>query len=133
MCIRDSLTGGYITGVRQIGFDRAMEIALVSSDELGYSSEKYLICEIMGTYSNFILLYKDKHVMAVLQDVYKRQDYKKIYLSASDCSAGTSLYGNDGLDNASVFCLDFIFRSVSNSNILDIAEYTFSCTTGSLA
>ena len=77
MLLRKHLTGGYITGVRQIGFDRAMEIALVSSDELGYSSEKYLICEIMGTYSNVILLDKDKHVMSVLHPVSLGADNKR--------------------------------------------------------
>ena len=69
MLLRKHLTGGFITGIRQIGFDRAMEISLISSDELGYQSEKYLICEIMGTYSNVILLDRDRRVAAVLHPV----------------------------------------------------------------
>lgn len=69
MLLRKHLTGGYITDIRQIGFDRTFEISLISSDELGYQSEKYLICEIMGTYSNIILLDKDRKIMSVLHPV----------------------------------------------------------------
>lgn len=69
MLLRKHLTGGYITEVEQIGFDRAMMITLVSSDELGYSSEKHLICEIMGTYSNIILLDSSKKIISVLHPV----------------------------------------------------------------
>ncbi len=69
MLLRKHLSGGYITDVKQIGFDRAMEISLVSTDELGYQSEKYLICEIMGTYSNIILLDKDRKIMSVMHPV----------------------------------------------------------------
>ncbi len=69
MLLRKHLTGGYITGVSQIGFDRAMEITLVSSDELGFQSEKHLICEIMGTYSNIILLDNQRKIMSVLHPV----------------------------------------------------------------
>ena len=69
MLLRKHLTGGYITGVSQIGFDRAMEITLISSDELGFQSEKHLICEIMGTYSNIILLDSTRKIMSVLHPV----------------------------------------------------------------
>ena len=69
MLLRKHLTGGYITAVSQIGFDRAMEISLVSSDELGYQSEKHLICEIMGTYSNIILLDSERKIMSVMHPV----------------------------------------------------------------
>ena len=69
MLLRKQLTGGFITAVRQIGFDRAMEIAVLSSDELGDTSEKYLVCEIMGTYSNLILLDKDHRIVSVLHPV----------------------------------------------------------------
>ncbi len=69
MLLRKHLTGGFLTGVRQLGFDRAMEIALVSSDELGFQSEKYLVCEIMGTYSNVILLDSERRITAVMRPV----------------------------------------------------------------
>lgn len=77
MLLRKHLTGGFITGVRQLGFDRAMEISLISSDELGFQSEKYLICEIMGTYSNVILLDSEKRISAVLHPVSLGADNKR--------------------------------------------------------
>lgn len=69
MLLRKHLSGGHILEVRQLGFDRALEIKIVSSDEMGFSSEKYLICEIMGTYSNVVLLDKDKKVISALHTV----------------------------------------------------------------
>lgn len=69
MLLRKHLTGGHIISIRQIGFDRALEITLVSSDELGFQSEKHIICEIMGTYSNIILLDKDRKIVSVMNPV----------------------------------------------------------------
>ncbi len=69
MLLRKHLSGGFITGVSQIGFDRAMIISVLSSDELGFQSEKHIVCEIMGTYSNVILLDSDKRIIAVLHPV----------------------------------------------------------------
>lgn len=69
MLLRKHLSGGFITSVRQIGFDRAMEISVMSSDELGFQSEKHLICEIMGTYSNIIMLDSQRKIMSVLHPV----------------------------------------------------------------
>lgn len=69
MLLRKHLTGGFITDVNQIGFDRAMMISVLSTDELGFQSEKHIVCEIMGTYSNVILLDADKRIIAVLNPV----------------------------------------------------------------
>lgn len=69
MLLRKHLSGGHIISVRQIGFDRAMEVTIVSSDELGFQSKKHLICEIMGTYSNIILLDSGRKIMSVLHPV----------------------------------------------------------------
>ena len=81
MLLRKQLSGGFITGVRQIGFDRAMEIAVTSSDELGYQSEKYLICEIMGTYSNVILLDSERKIVSVLHPVSLSANNKRQVLA----------------------------------------------------
>lgn len=81
MLLRKHLTGGYITSVSQIGFDRAMEITLVSSDELGYQSEKHLICEIMGTYSNVILLDNERKIMSVMHPVSLSTNNKRQVLA----------------------------------------------------
>ncbi|MBP3579888.1 MAG: NFACT family protein [Clostridia bacterium] len=69
MLLRKHLSGAHILNVRQIGFDRAVEIKLTSADEMGYSSVKYLVCEIMGTYSNVIFLDENRRIMAVLHPI----------------------------------------------------------------
>ncbi len=69
MLLRKHLSGAHILDVRQIGFDRAVEIKLTSADEMGYSSVKYLICEIMGTYSNVIFLDEKRRIIAVLHPI----------------------------------------------------------------
>ncbi len=69
MLLRKHLTGGFITDIRQIGFDRAIRITVLSSDELGDTSEKSLICEIMGTYSNLLLLDAAGRILSVLHPV----------------------------------------------------------------
>ena len=69
MLLRKHLSGSHILDVRQIGFDRAMEIKLSGTDEMGYSSIKYLICEIMGTYSNIVFLDENRKILAVLHPI----------------------------------------------------------------
>ena len=81
MLLRKQLTGGFITNIRQIGFDRAMEISVLSSDELGDSSEKHLVCEIMGTYSNIILLDSSRRIVSVLHPVSLNANNKRQVLA----------------------------------------------------
>lgn len=69
MLLRKHLSGAHILDVNQIGFDRAVEIKLTSADEMGYSSVKYLVCEIMGTYSNVIFLDENRRILSVLHPI----------------------------------------------------------------
>jgi len=69
MLLRKHLSGAHILDVNQIGFDRAVELKLTSADEMGYSSVKYLVCEIMGTYSNVIFLDENRRILAVLHPI----------------------------------------------------------------
>lgn len=69
MLLRKHLSGAHILDVRQIGFDRAVEIKLTSADEMGYSSAKYIICEIMGTYSNVVFLDENRKILGVLHPI----------------------------------------------------------------
>ena len=69
MLLRKHLSGAHILDVRQIGFDRAVEIKLTSVDEMGYSSAKYIICEIMGTYSNVVFLDENRKILGVLHPI----------------------------------------------------------------
>ena len=55
MLLRKHLCGGKIVGIRQVDFERIIEIDVESYNELGDLSVKTLICEIMGKHSNIIL------------------------------------------------------------------------------
>ena len=58
MLLRKHLTGGRIVSIRQPEFERIIEIDIDSTDELGYSTHKTLISEIMGRHSNIIFIDK---------------------------------------------------------------------------
>lgn len=69
MLLRKHLTGARLTGIKVYGFERACEMELDAYDELGFKVKKYLICEIMGKFSNLILTDRDKKIIAVLKPV----------------------------------------------------------------
>lgn len=69
MLLRKHLVGGHIMFVKQLGFERAVEIGISSHDEMGFKSEKSLIVEIMGTYSNIILLDEKRCVLSAIRYV----------------------------------------------------------------
>ncbi len=67
MFLRKHLTGGRITSVRQIDFDRIAEFTVSCYDEMGFPTEKKLICEIMGKYANFIVLDAEDRVLTAMK------------------------------------------------------------------
>lgn len=69
MLLRKHLVGGHIMFVKQLGFERAVEIGISSHDEMGFKSEKSLVVEIMGTYSNIILLDEKRKVLSAIRYV----------------------------------------------------------------
>ncbi|MBF7095865.1 Rqc2 family fibronectin-binding protein [Alkalibacter mobilis] len=56
MLLRKKLMGGIITSVKQLEFDRIIEITVSSRDELMDYTELKLVVEIMGRHSNVILI-----------------------------------------------------------------------------
>lgn len=58
MLLRKHLSGGIILNIEQYSLDRIVLIDVSSLDELGQSSEKRLIIEIMGKHSNIMLIEK---------------------------------------------------------------------------
>ena len=69
MLLRKHLGGAKMTNVRCYGFERACELEFDAYDEMGFKSKKYLICEIMGKYSNIILTDANKKILALLKSV----------------------------------------------------------------
>ena len=56
MLMRKHIGSGKITKVDQMDFERIIRIHIESYDEMGYLTEKVLICELMGKHSNIILI-----------------------------------------------------------------------------
>ncbi len=66
---RKHLTGARVNSVRQIDFERVVEISVESRDEMGFFETKYIYAEIMGKYSNIILTDAEKKIIGVLRPV----------------------------------------------------------------
>lgn len=56
MLLRKHLTSAHITDIKQINFDRILEITFECKDELDTTVHKSLIIEIMGKHSNIIFI-----------------------------------------------------------------------------
>ncbi len=56
MLLRKHIQGGRITEVRQQGSERIIELDIEAQTELGFTTSKRLIVEIMGKHSNIILI-----------------------------------------------------------------------------
>lgn len=67
MQLRKHLVGARIKLAEQPGFDRIAVFNLLAYDEMGYETEKKLICEIMGKYANLILTDKDGKIITALK------------------------------------------------------------------
>lgn len=67
MLLRKHLSGGIIADITQLGFERAVEIKISSYSELGFPTEKYLILETTGRYSNIIFCDSEKRVVSALR------------------------------------------------------------------
>ncbi len=67
MLLRKHLTGARVSGITQLGFERAVEFAFDCYDEMGFETTKYLVTETMGKYSNVILLNGEKKVVSALK------------------------------------------------------------------
>lgn len=69
MLMRKHFHNGIITSIAQQGMDRVIEIAVKTTDELGISTTKHIVCEIMGRHSNIILLDQERRVIDSIKRV----------------------------------------------------------------
>ncbi len=69
MLLRKHLSGAKLIGASQYGYDRVCELEFEAYDDMGFKSKKYIICEIMGKYSNLILTDAKKKIIAPLRSV----------------------------------------------------------------
>lgn len=77
MLLRKHLNSAKILSVAQMGFERVIEIALESRDELGYPMTKYIYAEIMGKFSNLIFCDSEKRVISAFHLNDLSQSFKR--------------------------------------------------------
>jgi|AGTN01.1.fsa_nt_gi Predicted RNA-binding protein homologous to eukaryotic snRNP len=73
MFLRKHLTGARIAGVAQTGLERVVSISLETKDELGLPRHMTLIAELMGKYSNVMLLDERGVIMDSMRHVTEAQ------------------------------------------------------------
>ena len=73
MFLRKHLTGAKIADVTQTGLERVVTMALETKDELGLPRQMTLIAELMGKYSNVMLLNENGVIMDSLRHVTEAQ------------------------------------------------------------
>lgn len=67
MLLRKHIIGARIVGIEQPNFDRIAIFILSCYDEMGFLTEKKLICEIMGKYANLIFADKEGKIISALK------------------------------------------------------------------
>jgi len=71
MFLRKYISGAKVAEISQIGLERIVNISLEAKDELGLPRRLTLVCELMGKYSNVILVGEDGNIMDSLRHVTK--------------------------------------------------------------
>ena len=69
MLLRKHLAAARLVAVTQNEFERVAELRFTCRDEMGFEGERTLVCEIMGKYSNLMLLDASRKVLGVLRPV----------------------------------------------------------------
>ena len=67
MLLRKYFLGARIISAEQLGFDRIAVFTVACYDEMGYPTEKKIICEIMGKYANLIVTDSDYKVLTAMK------------------------------------------------------------------
>ena len=67
MLLRKYFLGAKIVGVEQLGFDRIAVFNVACYDEMGFPTEKKIICEIMGKYANLVITDADWKILAAMK------------------------------------------------------------------
>ena len=67
MLLRKYFTGARIISVDQPGFDRIASFRVSCYDDMGFPTERRIVCEIMGKYANLIILDSEDKILAALK------------------------------------------------------------------
>lgn len=69
MLLRKHLAGATVAEVKQNGFERAVEVDFSAYDEMGFTTTRTIVIEIMGKCSNIMLLDEKRKILGVLRAV----------------------------------------------------------------
>ena len=69
MMLRKHFAGARLTAVSQPGFERVARLTFECHDDLGFKTNKHVICEIMGKYSNIIVTDIDDKIIGILKPI----------------------------------------------------------------
>lgn len=77
LLLRKHLSGARLVNVSQPGFERVVEFEFEARDELEFRTSRTLVAEIMGKYSNLMLLDRDRRIIAAVKTVDLTTSHKR--------------------------------------------------------
>lgn len=81
MMLRKHFSGARFVSATQLGFERAARLTFDTHDELGFQTQKHIICELMGRFSNIIITNADDKIIGVLKSIDFTTSEKRQVLS----------------------------------------------------
>ncbi len=69
MMLRKHFQGARFAGAEQLGFERAARLTFDTHDDFGFPTQKHIICELMGRFSNIIITDADDKIIGVLKSI----------------------------------------------------------------
>lgn len=81
MMLRKHFVGARLAEVTQLGFERAARLTFDTHDDLGFPTQKHIIAEIMGKFSNIIITSKEDRIIGVLKSIDFTTSEKRQVLS----------------------------------------------------
>ncbi len=69
MMLRKHFAGARLSAVMQPGFERVVRLTFECHDDLGFKTNKHIICELMGKYSNIIVTDADDKILGILKPI----------------------------------------------------------------
>ncbi|MBE6599540.1 MAG: fibronectin/fibrinogen-binding protein [Ruminococcaceae bacterium] len=81
MMLRKHFSGARFHSASQLGFERAARLTFDTHDEMGFATQKHIICEIMGRFSNIIITNAEDKILGVLKSIDFTTSEKRQVLS----------------------------------------------------
>ncbi len=69
MMLRKHFQGARFSGAEQLGFERAARLTFDTHDDLGFQTQKHIICELIGRFSNIIITNCEDKIIGVLKSI----------------------------------------------------------------